>query len=120
MRAPLAIVFIALTGVLMGLLTLAVLDAMRTGTVPIPTITLVLATVACLLVLVGVAVAKNQPSLSRPYCVHCGARVYETVRSLDRRRLMTCFVCGAEWSPPATETQEGSPPRPPQPIVVSH
>ena len=37
---------------------------------------------------------------NRPTCRNCGARTFATLRSLDRREVLTCFACGLEWALP--------------------
>lgn len=103
---------------LVGLVGLAVYQVADSGAVAISTLTLLVAAVSCLLILFGVMVARQQPVFSRPYCTHCGARVYETRRAFDRRRVMTCFACGTEWvvpTPPPSDLGLGIPPNPPTP-----
>lgn len=106
-RAVLAGFLIFLSCLLLGLVTLAMFEIGRSGTVAPATLTLIVATLACLLVLFGVSLARNQPAFTRAYCSNCGARVYETRRSLDRRRVITCFQCGMEWAPPMTAAERG-------------
>lgn len=100
-RAFLAGLFVFLSCLLLGFVTLAVVDAVRTGTIAVSTLALLITTLAAILILFGIAAARPQNVFVRPHCTNCGARVYETRRSADRRRLMTCFACGMEWAAPA-------------------
>ena len=117
MRRPVLIGTAIVLGLsLVGAASLAIYEAVTAGSVTIHTFTFLVTTLAALLILFGVAAARQQPMFSRPHCTHCGARVYETRRSSDRRRMMTCFMCGTEWlipvPSPADRTQrvlDGSP-----------
>lgn len=54
------------------------------------------------LVLLGLLVLYNVASARRPdladgaHCGRCGAQTFETIRSLDRLVVTTCFRCGTE------------------------
>ena len=50
-----------------------------------------------LLVLYNVASARGHPGAADgTHCGRCGSQTYETLRSLDRRLVTTCFRCGTE------------------------
>lgn len=104
-----------LTSLLLAVLVaLAGIDVAQTGSVQIVTVALLSATIACLVILLGVYTTEPGPTTNRPLCTNCGTRVYETRRSFDRRRVLTCFACGTEWvMPPAPERPQLPPgPRP--------
>lgn len=54
------------------------------------------------LVLLGLLVLYNVASARRPefadgaHCARCGSKTFETLRSLDRLLVTTCFRCGTE------------------------
>jgi hypothetical protein len=49
-----------------------------------------------LLVLYNVAAARPGPATHGSQCARCGSQTFETIRSLDRLAVTTCFRCGAE------------------------
>ncbi len=49
-----------------------------------------------LLVLYNVASARGHEAAAGSRCGRCGAQTFETLRSLDRLLVTTCFRCGTE------------------------
>lgn len=74
--------------------------------VPVVTVALFGVSLACFMVLLGLWVTQSNMQASAPRCYNCGTRLYLTIRSADRRELLTCFACGLERVLPARATPE--------------
>lgn len=100
MRNPRAISAALLASLAVGflaLLTRAVYEGMELGWVSQSTLSMLI--VLGFLLVAGVAVVASHgrvASLAARRCPTCGSNLYATIRSLDRRRLLTCFTCGHE------------------------
>jgi len=80
-----------------ALLTRATYEGMEIGTVGQATLSMLIVT--GFLIVAAVAVIASQgrvAALGVERCRTCGSPLYATIRSLDRRRLLTCFSCGHE------------------------
>jgi hypothetical protein len=102
-RAFLAGLIVSMSAILAALIAASAIEANATGDVAVAKVSLMGATLACLVVLVGIFLTNTGAPTSRaPNCHNCGAKLFATLRSLDRRELLTCFTCGSEWVlPPA-------------------
>jgi hypothetical protein len=103
-------VILALSAVLAAVVAASAFEAAQTGQVAVAKISLMGAAAACLVVLVGIyATNPAQPRLL-PHCHNCGTKLYATLRSYDRREVLTCFACGSEWAAPprAAATARGA------------
>ena len=81
----------------LALLTRAIYEGMQLGWVAQSTLSMLI--VVGFLIVAGIAVLASHGrvvDLASSRCVTCGSHVYATIRSLDRRRLVTCFTCGHE------------------------
>ncbi|HLE47765.1 MAG TPA: hypothetical protein VI818_05655 [Candidatus Thermoplasmatota archaeon] len=79
------------------LLARAVYEGLQLGWVSQATLSMLI--VVGFLIVAGVAVLASHGrmvDLAARRCPTCGSALYATVRSLDRRRLLTCFTCGHE------------------------
>ena len=80
-----------------GLLTRATYEGLQLGTVNQSTLSMLIVT--GFLIVAAVAVIASQgrvAALGVQRCRACGSALYATVRSLDRRPVLTCFSCGHE------------------------
>jgi hypothetical protein len=80
-----------------ALLTRAAYEGLELGTVAQATLSMLIVT--GFLIVAAVAVIASQgrvAALGVERCRSCGSPLYATIRSLDRRRLLTCFSCGHE------------------------
>lgn len=80
-----------------ALLTRATYEGLTVGTVAQSTFSMLIVT--GFLVVAGVAVLASQGrivAVAARRCPACGSHLYSTIRSLDRRPLLTCFGCGHE------------------------
>lgn len=103
---------------LAAILTIGAIEFARTGAVGLATVSIAGAALASLVVLVGVYfVRPSSPTVSLQ-CENCGRRVYPTLRSLDRRELLTCFTCGSEWVLPVRAPRDPPSPRTPRPTLA--
>lgn len=99
-RAFLVGLILATSVILAGVVAAAAVEAAQTSQVAVPKVSLMGAAAACLVVLIGVYVTNpSRPGLS-PHCHNCGMRLFATLRSYDRREVLTCFACGSEWALP--------------------
>jgi hypothetical protein len=80
-----------------ALLTRGVYEGVMQGTLLQSTLSLLIVT-AFLIVSGFVVLSTNGRIAAAPSrnCSSCGSSLYLTVRSLDRKRLLTCFTCGRE------------------------
>ena len=96
-RAWAAALVSALSLGFVALLTRATYEGLEIGTVAQATLSMIIVT--GFLIVAAVAVIASQgrvAALGVERCRTCGSPLYATVRSLDRRRLLTCFSCGHE------------------------
>lgn len=106
-RAFLVGLMLALSVILASVGVATAVEASQTGTASSAKIALLLATLAALFVVGGVYAAQGRSEGTQvPHCHNCGRRVYATTRSLDRRAMLTCFTCGAEWFMPKAGPRE--------------
>jgi hypothetical protein len=80
-----------------ALLARAALEGFTAGTLMQSTLSMLVVT--GFLIVSGFVVVSTHGRLlplSSMQCSACGSTMYLTVRSLDRRRLLTCFTCGRE------------------------
>lgn len=80
-----------------ALLTRATYEGVQMGTVNQSTLSMLIVT--GFLIVAAVAVIASQgrvATLGIQRCRSCGSALYATVRSLDRRPVLTCFSCGHE------------------------
>lgn len=99
-RAFLVGLILTLGSVLVGVVAAAAFEASSTGHVAVAKVSLMGATSACLVVLTGVLLTSGGAAPSTPHCHNCGTRLFATLRSQDRREVLTCFACGSEWAVP--------------------
>lgn len=96
-RALAAGVMTALTLSFLGLLTRAIYEGALVGEVAQATLSMLI--MVGFLLVGGAVVLAGQgrvASMASHRCLRCGSTLYSTLRSLDRRRLLTCFTCGHE------------------------
>jgi len=117
-RAFLAGLILAVSVILAGVVAAAALEAAQDGTIAVGKVSLMGASAACLVVLVGIYVTNPGRTSLAPHCHNCGTRLFATLRSYDRREVLTCFACGSEWAVP----QRPAPPAraDPAPRPASH
>lgn len=80
-----------------ALLTRATYEGVEVGAIAQATLSMLIVT--GFLIVAAVAVIASQgrvASLGVERCRTCGSPLYATLRSLDRRRMLTCFGCGHE------------------------
>ena len=80
-----------------ALLTRAVYEGVMQGSLLQSTLSLLIVT--AFLIISGFVVLSTNGRItasSARNCAACGSLLYLTVRSLDRKRLLTCFTCGRE------------------------
>jgi hypothetical protein len=80
-----------------ALLTRAVYEGVMQGSLLQGTLSMLIVT--AFLIVSGFVVLSTNGRLataSARNCISCGSSLYLTVRSLDRKRLLTCFTCGRE------------------------
>jgi hypothetical protein len=99
-RAFLVGLILAVSVILAGVVAAAAFEAAEIGSVAVSKVSLMGAAAACLVVLVGVYVTNPGRSSVAPHCHNCGTRLFATLRSSDRREVLTCFACGSEWAVP--------------------
>lgn len=99
-RAFLVGLMLAVSVILAGVVAAAAYEAALVGTVAVAKVSLMGAAAACLVVLIGVYVSQPGRSSLAPHCHNCGTRLFATLRSYDRREVLTCFACGSEWAVP--------------------
>lgn len=87
----------ALTLSFLALLTRAIYEGVLVGGVAQATLSMLI--MVGFLIVGGSVVLASQgkiAAMAATRCAACGSPIYRTVRSLDRRRLLTCFTCGHE------------------------
>lgn len=96
-RALLAGLLTALSLCFLGLLARTIVEGVQVGQVQQSTISMLIVT-GFLIVASAVAVTSQgrMAQWSARSCARCGAAVYATIRSYDRRKVLTCFTCGHE------------------------
>lgn len=75
-------------------------DALRGQPVSPATLGVLIVALGGFFVLSGLYLLEPRSPANRPVCRNCGARTFATLRSLDRREVLTCFACGLEWALP--------------------
>lgn len=96
-RALVAGAMTALSLAFLALLTRAIYEGALVGSVAQGTLSMLI--MVGFLIVGGAVVIAGEgrvAQLAASRCMHCGSPLYRTVRSLDRRRLLTCFTCGHE------------------------
>jgi hypothetical protein len=92
-----AILVAALSLGFVALLTRAVYEGSSMGNVGQATLSMLIVTGFLIVAAVAVAASQGRVSaLGVLRCRACGGALYATLRSLDRRPLLTCFSCGHE------------------------
>lgn len=96
-RALAAGLIAALSLAFAALLTRAVFEGVNVGTVGQSTLSMLIVTGFLIVAAVSVIASQGKlGELAARRCQACGSHIYATIRSLDRRHVLTCFGCGHE------------------------